>query len=518
MKNGTLIEVRKKFTKFSLESLGEYVFAKIFLEDMCNDHSTEEIIKLFVGELLDQDVPYGYKVFINSSLRYFISMRSDDELGEIMSNKVFQALAREAISQRCGITFNDTYMKDEFLISMMLMNPSNYERIFEIIVKSENIYLERFPLNLLAIKEPSRMKDFIEFTLEKSFVMQDLNRRNVYILLFNSLLILIMRKGFSASLHNMIEKYYKPLLEANSHDYLTDLVVNVLEENYKFLLYGSTGSFLNEIEYFSKKEKMVHAIKYGVFSLEIKDLSILIDQSMTSWLFMCYLFFRDMENKESLKKLQELFQTGEIRYQDFVLTVLGHYSKKDTSFLEELEKLSTQLKTSNSISFNCQSIGNDNPSTSQYDPMVPLISTKLYLNKEKKVDAELIREIFEFEQSPNHNDLLNYRRLLYKTALDFPSFTIGAIFHYKLLETDLTNDFEKILNTIRYTYPHSFWEFTTNYDISLLYSGNEDIHAVHKRSVLEIHDWNWFNVLNTLCGDDIIKENIDNLLVQLVSR
>lgn len=181
-----LKDIRKKSTTFFYDKMGEYLFAKVFLQDklveISLDNKIEEILKI-----INNANNISFKIFLINALRYFLALLDTKDIKECLTsnNIVLQSLTREALSERGGLDFEEKYLDDPFLLSISLSDTNNHQKIYDTLIKKENLYLSSFPINMISSREPSTLKRFILFMISTINDFDDERYRNNLILIFN---------------------------------------------------------------------------------------------------------------------------------------------------------------------------------------------------------------------------------------------------------------------------------------------------------------------------------------------
>ena len=512
-----LKDIRKKSTTFFYDKMGEYLFAKVYLQFKLVATDLDTIIKEIL-ENIDNSNNISFKIFLINALRYFLALLDVKDIKWCLnSNSItIQNLMREALSEIGKLDFENSYSNDPFLFSICLQDQRNHQKIHNLLIEDENIYLSLFPINTISSKEPSVLKSFIIFSIDNIKDFSQGRNRNSLILIFNSILIYIIKNGLNYE-DTIIFKKLIALISKFDGSYISSIIENVLSTNLKYLLYGSNGVLINEFFEIANKDLFEKAINESILELNIKDIQIMIQQNMTSWMITMMIFFRDRNHQDFKIIVDSLFNTGRQRFQDFILTLLGHLSKFDKSFLALLQKYTYDMKNNYQNKYNAKTIDNDQVKESQYDPMVPLISTNIFYSEKNNEYTEInLENIFmEISTIKNENDANNLYRLLYKIAIDYPYITLQTIYEKNILEdnnfTKNRNNIIEILNAIKYYYPDIFWEETKKYNLDYIFVLLKENHNFDTRTFNQIHDWHWYNIFHFIFSNN---ETIFNTIIQ----
>lgn len=197
---------------------------------------------------------------------------------------------------------------------------------------------------MISSREPTALKEFILFCIDNILLSTEDKQRNSLILIFNSILIYIIKNGIN-KIDFIIFSRIKELVLKFDENYIGSLIENVIFENLKYLLYGSNGVHINEFFEIQNKSFFEQAINNSIVELDIQDIKLMISQNMTSWIISMMLFFKDRNHHNFKKVINLLFKMGNHRLQDFVLTLLGHLSKFDKSFVTLLQQYTYDMKT-----------------------------------------------------------------------------------------------------------------------------------------------------------------------------
>jgi len=487
------------------EILNEFLYAKIFLVSKLSNF--KEIISYFKTILKIDN--YKFKVFSINTLRYFLAFNKESIILKLLTSDdiSLQYLAKEALSLKKKLSFNKDFLEDYFLMAIMLLDSNNFKKIYNTFKnRTINIdYLDNLSFYIAANRYKKNFKKFVEYSIEKS------SDKEFHIGLV-TFIIYVAYNGYDNELYLKLKQKILTLKETNYK------IEAFIEENiskiYKFIFYGSnmSKSFLDKKEYFQDIKK---AFIGSLFDLDFNTIKVLVDadsegSDMLSWILIHMLIFREIKvnkkYKKTLELLDKLFQTGELRYQDFVLTILGHLSKYNKTFLFHLEKYTFEMRKNYPNNFYSPVIGDDNEGESQYDPWVPLLSSRIKHNFSKD---EVFKEFFDIQDKKDINNIL---KILYKLAIDYPEMTIQGINQAKTIVTSSKDikELNKILNVIRFTHPDIFWR---NSDINFSYEKEINFQKdINKQSINQIHDWNWFEILNSINFEKNfnIFENIEN--------
>lgn len=501
-----LKDIRKKSTTFFHDKMGEYLFAKVFLQyklvEISLDNIIEEILKI-----IDNSDNISFKIFLINALRYFLALLDTKDIKKCLAsnNIALQSLTRESLSERGGLDFEEKYLDDPFLLSISLSDINNHQKIYDTLNKKENLYLSIFPINMISSRDPSILKKFILFMISTINDFDEQKYRNNLILIFNSILVYVMKNGINQD-DGIIFKKLNELISNFNKNYISSIIENVFFENLKYLFYGSNDVKVDEFFEINNKHIFEKAVNKNIYEISIEDLKTIIIQNMTSWIITMILFFRDRNHTKFEETTDTLFRTGIQRYQDFVLTLLGHLSKFDKKFLKLLQKYTYDMKRNYPNIYNAKTISNNNEDETQFDPMVPLISTNIHYNKD-----DLIMIFSEILELKNENDIYSFSRLLYKIAIDYPSITIQIIYEKNILNDEKFKDYRikviEILNSLRYFYPDIFWEETKKYKFDNIFLFLEKYQEFNSRTISEIHDWHWFNIFNFIFTNNEEKFN-----------
>jgi hypothetical protein len=508
-----LKDIRKKATTFFYDKMGEYLFAKLYLTQLAKESTLESFLDTMIQEIKATE-KLSFKIFLVNALRYFLALLEMKDIQHCIASKnlAIRTLTKEALSEKRKLIFKQEYLSDPFLFSIMLLDSENYHALFNHLIGHENLYLSHSPINILSTREPYVLKEFILFIMA-SIPTTAVEQRNALILLLNALLVYVMKNGINESDSEMFVAFKKLMTNYDS-SYMASVIENVLAENIKYLLYNAHNTTVNELFEMDNKLLLQKALASSVFDLDFGDIKYLIINNMSSWLVTMMLFFRDREDERFNPTLQALFETEEEGYQDFVITVLGHLSKFDTQFLNLLKDFTYTMKNDYPTIYNAIAIKNDDEKESQYDPMVPLISSNIFYTQQD--DESSLETIFmELAYVKDENDANNLHRLILKIALDYPYIALQTIYEKEILEDanfiHHKNKIIEILNAIRYFYPDIFWEETKKYRLDSITLFLEEHEKFDLNTTNRIHDWHWFNIFNFIFSNDT---NEFNLLIE----
>lgn len=501
---------------FKNEIIGEFLFAKYILEFEKLDDYLDKFKKI------KNNI---FKVFFLNSIRFLIALQTEEEIIKLLnSNDIKNSLAKEALSEKRKLSFNEKFLDDPFLIYIMLLDKKNFEKIYSYFTTSNNDYtnVQFLPFHAIANKEK---KIFEKFLLQ---YMNSLSENDVKFhgkksyFLFALILLNIAYNGFNEE----IMTKFKDLIKKSELTYeeLSAKIITLLKENYKFLFYGSNNVTEN-LEFFCEKKFYFEKIKKLYFrKIEVDDFAYLIREDMISWTFAHIIFLKHRD----IKILKKLFFTNDKnnqqRYQDFVITTLGHITKIDKKYCKYLKYFTYKFKKCFPNAWFNPTIGSDEKEDSQYDPMIPLISSNIFYIKTYDLN-QIFENLLEIKSK---KDAFNIKRLLYKLAFSYPELVLKVVFNKRLLTNkyfeDYKDDLIKILNVIRFFYPYLYWrEAIINIDY-IDFSKNE----FYIHSINQIHDWNWTNILKSLNKDSLekiinnmqntsIRENIKTILSILLN-
>lgn len=501
MGNEILLENDSAKVSFRYETFAEYTFARLYLQDALfadpeSDWPHDPIP--FLRRMIDEwrtiaPERLAYKIFCLGALKLFVAMRNDAEINELLSNgdAPIAQLAKDAIYSRKDLAFAPSHAGDAFLVSVAMHRPDNYGTLLHAIEGSAGRG-PAFPLNIAGKLFSARLLDFLQYTARQVSRENAASPLPLRILL-HGLLVYAIRNGRADGPRRA--QLLRILATINRLADVDSVAVNVeqtLLESSRYLLYSDGASRLSditELEVFYK-QLAGRALSGSIFDLTVSEISGLLRRNMVTWMITMFLLLRDRADPQLAAVLEAIFDEGDLRAQDFVITLYGHLAKLDAHYGETLKQYTLRIKEDYPEVFYATSPDPD----SQYDPLVPYVSTWIFGHPGQPLDLP------GFELSERY--LERCARLFYKLCVDFPAETLRSIYHLREKNVDIYARFGSTLKTIQKFHPDVFWALAKRYMIDDCFRPEFESTEWEPKSVRQVRDWDWFRIFDWVLGSE----------------
>lgn len=499
--NDILIENDSAKVSFRNDIFAEYTFARLYLQDaLFADIESDwphEVFP-FLRRLIDEwraisPERLSYKVFFLGALKFFVAMRTDSQIDELLSSgdEPIAQLAKDAIYSRKDLTFSPAHAGDAFLASVAMHRRDNYGPLLDAIERSAGRG-PTFPLNIASKLFPATLLDFLQYIareVSRSEARSPLPLR----VLLHGLLIYSIRNGRDDGRRRaQLLRILATISRLADVDSVAANIEQTLLESSRYLLYSDSASRLSDISELDVfyKELLGRALHGSVFDLTPDDISNLLRRNMVTWIVTMFLLLRDRADAQLGPVLETIFGEGDVRAQDFVITVYGHLAKLDARYEETLKRYTLRIKDEYPEIFYATSPDPD----SQYDPLVPYVSTQILNHPGEPLDLpgmELSDRYFE-----------RCARLFYKLCVDFPAETLRTIYGLHEKDVDIYARFGNTLKTVQKFHPDVFWALAKRYMIDDCFRPEFESAPWEPKSVRQLRDWDWFRIFDWILGSE----------------
>ncbi len=517
---GTLQVNRFDTIRFAEDRLAEFVFGQLYLYEYCwqNGRPARSIHKMFrdlINEYrqLGSDAP-DYKVHFLNSLVFFAARCADDEIVTLYraGSSFERTIIRSAILLRRSLGTYEELMEDPVIMAVAVLDKANYQKLLRVLLSGEDKFFTTIPFNYGAKLFPENFLDFIEF-LTAYIVDQKIaieKERRYSTLLINSLLIYLLRNGPEQLLaRSQLLADCRILIERTPKEFIGARLHEAIEENSRYLFHYHPTDKLSDLLHLEWywRERLLEALRGAVFDLPSADLLGLLHLGSAVRLVVRFLFARDIYDPRLSGFLNEVCQTGDAVAYDFCLGVLGFAGKLDASFIQLSADTVTRMCTDASQSFYRSTLEDFDDQDSQYDPLVPHVTTLML----RGLDLDLPSLM------PVRDKKTAFRvgRLAQKTILDFPDETLSFI--YRFLEDGETDpEIQIALRAAARFSPVSFWKVARQRQPEDLFEVPGEEIAEITRVVAQVRDFDWFQTVAFATASPARKRALTELLVALL--
>jgi len=480
---------------FRYETFAEYTFARLYLQDaLFADPESDwpHDLMRFLRRTIDewQTIAHerlAYKIFCLGALKLFVAMRNDAEINELLNSgdAPIVQLAKDAIYSRKDLAFVPSHAGDAFLVSVAMYRPDNYGSLLNAIEGSGGRG-PAFPLNIASKMFPARLLDFLQYTARQVSRENAASPLPLRILLHGLLVYAIRNGRDDGPRRAQLLRILATIDRLADADSVAANVEQTLLESSRYLLYSDSASRLSditELEVFYK-QLAGRALSGSIFDLTVSEISGLLRRNMVTWMITMFLLLRDRTDPRLPAVLEAIFDEGDLRAQDFVITLYGHLAKLDEHCSQTLKEYTLRIKDDHPDVFYATSPDPD----SQYDPLVPYVSTWVLGHPGQPLDLP------GFELSDRY--LERCARLFYKLCVDFPAETLRTIYDLREKNIDIYARFGSTLKTIQSFYPDVFWALAKRYMIDDCFRPEFEATEWEPKSMRQVRDWDWFRIFD----------------------
>jgi hypothetical protein len=537
---GLLKTNRFSVTRFAEDRMAEFVFGSLFLYeylwrslDADAGGTVQHFFTRCVAEYesIRVDEAAFKSLFLNAML-FFLVECTDDELELLYRHGTnFQrTLLRAAAVLRRRLTLSECYQDDPVLVAVSLLGRNNFPGLVERIQSHEDYLLSGLPFGFSAKLFPESFLDFIEFLVEQiGSEAELLSLRQHYSALVNSLLIYVLRNGPQELLSRpiLIQKL-RQIVKNAPLGFLAARIFESLESNSRYLFHSHPTAKLSQLEHMEWywRSALLRAIDETIYVLSISDLCSLIKQHPAVRMVVRFIFIRDVRDRRFPEVLATMFSVGDLFVQDFCMGLLGWAGKIDKSYVELSEHYVIKMQVEYPQNFYRFTLDDPDAADSQYDPLVPHITTLLRrglpINLQTVIQENSARSAYRIG------------KLLQKTILDFPNETLDLIYDFLKTET-LTDEIKVALRIAARLFPVSFWERARQEHPKFLFEISGDNFTEIERIVAQVRDNDWCNIyafidaapergaaltiaLRTMLGCDNTEDYLKTLLQAFIAE
>ena len=455
-----------------------------------------------------------YKVHLFNSLIFFAARCTDDEIVLLyqIGSTFERAIIRAAVVLRRSLAPRAELRDDPVMMAVAVLDKRHYEKILHLLLTGESAFFSAVPFNYGAKLFPEDFLDFIEYLTQyivEHNVKLDVNRR-YSTLLTNSLLIYLLRNGPEQLFTRPgFRDPWRIVRERTSAGFFGARICESLEENSRYLFHyhpTDKASDLLHLEWYWRN-LLVQALQGSGFELRISDVVGLLHLNAAVRLLLRYVFCRDMYDPRMPSFIDALFRTADIVAQDFGLGVLGWAGKCDPAFIPLSEDFVALMRTQTYQNFFRETLGVEDGIHSQYDPLVPHVTTLMLRN----MPIDLSRLI------PERHEQAGYRvgRLAQKTILDFPDETLALLYQY--LESGETHpEIHIALRAAARFSPVSFWKKARESEPDDLFDDEGEEIVEITRIVAQVRDFDWYKIMLWATASPARKAAITRALISLL--
>ena len=488
---------RSLVVRFSEDRMGEYYFGAQYLLEYDyagQGHERSSIRDAFLTYCAEYkaipDSRPGYKALFLNALAFFLSELDSRDLIEIFETKdsFARMLVRVAAVLRQRLVYRRNFLEDPVLLSVCLLSRDNHIPILNDLRTTDTTKASTAPFSFTAKLYPDAFLDFLEeqlLALKGSF-QPTAETRPLVSMVSVSLMLVALRSLLGpflkrASLvHNLAE-----VIHSLPKDYIVARVVEALEENSGLIFHNHPTAKLSDICGLSwrLRNDLLTGISQSIYDIPTASLVKIIKHSPPPRHVARILARRDRDDPRCRKLIQTLFESGDVAVQDFCTGLLGFLSKIDRNWIEPAERLVVRMRSEYKRNFFRRRLPGQTLSDSQYDPLVPIVTSLLHHDQPLDLDRLL----------PDRDKDTAFRvgRLAQKTILDFPEETLSYVGYFLQTGGILETQIKTALRIAARFFPAVFWKHMKSTDPKRLFdiSGDDldDVGWV----VSQVRDYDW---------------------------
>lgn len=517
---GTLQVNRFDIIRFAEDRLAEFVFGQLYLYEYCwqsgraarNIHATfQELISEYRRS--GADAP-DYKVHFLNSLVFFAARCADEEIIKLYrAGSTFErTIIRSAVLLRRSLGTYEELADDPVIMAVAVLDKANYQKLLRVLLAGEERFFTTIPFNYGAKLFPEHFLDFIEFLaayiVEHEIALE--KERRYSTLLVNSLLIYLLRNGpeqllkRSQLLANCFELAWR-----TPKEFIAARLSESIEENSRYLFHYHPTDKLSDLLHLDWywRERLLEALRGSVFDLPWQDLLGLLHSGSPVRLVMRFLFARDIYDSRLSRFVGEVFQAGDAVAYDFCMGVLGLAGKLDATFIPLSAEAVARMCEEATTSFYKSTLGDFDDGDSQYDPLVPHVTTIML--RGLPLDLEGLMPVRDRKTA------FRIGRLAQKTILDFPDETLDFI--YQFLEGGESDpEIQIALRAAARFSPASFWKVARRRQPEDLFEVPGEEIAEITRVLAQVRDFDWVKTVAFAIASPARKRALTELLVTLL--
>lgn len=519
---GLLTFTRFNRVRFAGDRIGEFLFGSVYLYECkwSEDAQAKRIpLPSFFRSLVEayqalDSAAIDYRILFLNALIFFVARCDDDEIEALYSDgdPFTHMVIRAAVVQRRTVSVRDTWMHDPLMMAAAFLSEDNIPRLRALMSEADRRFFSEIPFNFTAKLFPEEFLTFIQAyleTLEREGLRLETQRRPTSALL-SALMIFVLRNGPVPLLARPeVVEAIRALVARTDPAFLADRLVEAAQDNSRYLFHTHATDKPSDLYALEPywRDRMRDAISGSVFDLTYRDLVSLINMHSMPFLMLKFLFLRDLQDPRMEGWLEAVFSDTDACAQDFTLAVLGWAGKGDAAFVSVSERHLTMMRTRCPENFFRRCVRHDHDGMSQYDPLVPHVTTLLLRGLPVSTDSLL----------PERHDKVAFRvgRLAEKTILDFPDETLS--FLYEMIKQDVDGpEMRAPLRIAARLYPMIFWAHARRNDAADLFDLSGDNDADFTRVIAQVRDFDWWHNIAFAISSDAHKESLTRWLLALV--
>ena len=517
---GLLTINRFLVVRFREDRLGEFYFGRNYLYSACwRETDSKDSIGNYFKCLVEEyhaiaPEHAAFKAMFLNGLSFFLCACTEEEFQEIYrSEDSFTCdIARSSAILKRSVTFDRLYLDDPVLMALCLLNASNHDKMWEVLNATDVRFLSGLPFAFGAKLYPDAFADFTAGVIDRALqASSDQAIRTSLSLACCCVLFLGLKQGIGWLLsHARLRAAIKNLCRLVSRELLVSRVVEVLTDNSKLLFHWHPTAKLDDIFDVQPRVRkaLLSATQSCVFDLSIPDIIDAVNSSPCARLIVQFLFFRDYRDNRLEFTLHELFNTGDLAIQDFVVGVLGFCAKSDHNYIPLSEKFVRRMAHEYSANFYAASIYDNEGIFSQYDPLVPHATT--VLGRSGSFDWT------EFIAEHDPRSVFRIGRLAQKTVLDFPAETIEYIKVFLQSKAEPNEEILTVLATAELLFPDVYWRAMKSLEVESYSIHRPQTEAI-ERIITQIRDYEWSHTYAFLCSSEMAHKWLNSALLHLLS-
>lgn len=519
---GILAVNRLEIVRFAGDRIGEFLFGALYLYEYLWEGDARDRgvpVDIFFRSLVEtyaevDETAIDYKIHLLNALVFFVCCCDDDEIERLYArgDAFTRTVVRAAVIQRRTISVQDAWTDDPLLMGAAFLSVENFPRLRDLMTARDHRFFSEIPFNFTAKLFPEEFLTFIEWYLED--MERDGTRleesRHPTSALLSALFIFLLRNGPTPILDRpKVVAAILSLVTRSDPAFLADRLLEAVEENSRYLFHSNRTDKPSHLHDFGSYwwDRLREAVRGSVFDLSHGDLAGLINLHSMARLLMKFLFCRDMQDDRLASWLDFAFYGDDARIQDFSLGILGWAGKLDPRFIPESERAITLMREGSPGNFFRKSVHHDDGGMSQYDPLVPHVTTLL-------MEGEAIPI---FSLVPERDEKASFRvgRLAEKTILDFPDETLGYLYE-AIGENEAAPEMQSALRIAARLYPVVFWTHARRNKPSDLFNISGDDFNEMSRVIAQVRDFDWWNNLSFAVATEERRRSLTRWLLRLL--
>lgn len=488
---------RSLVVRFSEDRMGEYYFGAQYLLEYDNaggDHTGTSLRDRFLTYCAEYkaipDSRPSYKALFLNSLAFFLSELGSKDFVEILETKdgFARTLVRAAAVLRQRLNYRPEFVSDPVLLSVCLLSRDNHLPVLNDLRETDITRASAAPFSFTSKLYPDAFLDFFEVQISalKGVVKPTIATRPLASMVSVSLMLIALRSLLPPLLKRpSLVQNLAEVIRSLPKDYVVARTVEALEENSRLIFHNHPTAKLSDIYSLSwrMRRDLLTGINQSIYDIPLSSLVKIIRHSPAPRHVARILARRDRDDPRCESLIQTLFESGDVSVQDFCTGLLGFLSKLDRNWIERAESFIVRMRGEYKRNFFRRRLPGQTLSDSQYDPLVPFVTTLLHHAQPFDLDRVL----------PDRDSDTAFRvgRLAQKTILDFPEETLSYVEYFLQTGGALDTQIKTALRIAARFFPAVFWKHMKSTDPKRLFDiSGDDVDDVGW-VVSQVRDYDW---------------------------